>query len=115
MIPVALTADYAKKPEDDGVVILYSSVSGGSTEPNNLGAVSIQSFITRVHLRITVYQKTLTHEAGHWVGLYHTFQGGCSFPGDHVWDTPAEAGPAKGCPIGRDSCPAETSDDPIRT
>jgi Pregnancy-associated plasma protein-A len=54
--------------------------------------------------------KTLPHEAGHWLNLYHTFQGGCSEPGDMIPDTPAQASPTSGCPVGRDSCPASGLD-----
>ncbi|EKG14371.1 Peptidase M43 pregnancy-associated plasma-A [Macrophomina phaseolina MS6] len=63
--------------------------------------------------------KSLVHEAGHWVGLYHTFSGGCEANYDYIDDTPLEAVPESsisalgGCPIGRDSCPDDPGLDPI--
>jgi hypothetical protein len=78
--------DYARKGEIDGIRVHYDSLPGGSITNFNLG-------------------ETATHEAGHWLGLYHTFQGGCTELNDEVQDTPAQSSPTSGCPEGRDSCP----------
>jgi hypothetical protein len=78
--PVGTTADV---PED-GVSILFRSITGGDFAPFNLGATAV-------------------HEAGHWLGLLHTFAGeSCDGDGDGLDDTPQQATFATGCPVGLD-------------
>ncbi|KAL8382717.1 hypothetical protein RB595_006484 [Gaeumannomyces hyphopodioides] len=80
----------------DGVIITGATQPGGDLPKYNLGYTAV-------------------HEIGHWLGLLHTFQGGCQEKdgGDLVADTPAEATASSGCPVGKNTCPNRPGVDPI--
>jgi hypothetical protein len=108
-----LPSDYELDPKDDGVVIQSQTLPGGPLDSYSEG-------------------KTLVHETGHWLGLYHTFEtdlgffqlinlflsvfrirNGCNTDGDGVSDTPSQRSATFGCPESRDSCPLRPGLDPI--
>jgi hypothetical protein len=85
---------YAASPFLDGVSVNVAALPGGRAAGYNLG-------------------DTVIHEVGHWLGLLHTFQGGCEEPGDLVADTAPEGEPSFYCQTTRDTCDAEGLD-PVR-
>ena len=109
---------------DQGTLNIYISNPGGgllgwATFPNSYSTNSANDGVVVLGASLPVavpvgpYDEgdTLVHEVGHWLGLYHTFQGGCRGEGDFVADTPAVRSPNYGCPSGRDSCKKSPDDD----
>ncbi|MGO4258429.1 zinc metalloprotease [Marmoricola sp. RAF53] len=69
---------YRLNPKLDSVTVNVDGLTGGRANGYNLG-------------------DTVIHEVGHWMGLFHTFEGGCSEINDAVADTPAEKAPNYRC------------------
>lgn len=79
-------------PAKDGVVISYTTISNSGSKQGNNG-------------------RTLTHETGHWLNLYHLW--GDTYCGDDlVDDTPRQSTYTPGCPTGiRRTCGNNQSGD----
>lgn len=71
--------------EVDGIVVRYTTMPGGAEPYKNLG-------------------DQVVHEVGHWLGLFHTAEGGCDPPGDCVDDTDPEESRKLDCPTNYYSC-----------
>lgn len=88
----SIPSKYYSDPRSDGVMIRHSTVTNGTRKNFDMG-------------------RTLTHEVGHWLGLFHPFEGGCdNGVGDNVADTPPQRSASEGCPVGRDSCEGDGPD-----
>ena len=85
---------YSGTPRLDHVSVNFAALPGGKARGYNLG-------------------DTLVHETGHWLGLFHTFEGGCRGNGDIVVDTPPEGEPSYYCQTRRDTCKADDLKDPV--
>jgi hypothetical protein len=94
-----------------------------SFAPNNDGIVIRADYVGSIQSGNSSHMgRTLTHEVGHWVGLYHPFQDGCvgqtasncATAGDRVCDTPpvAEANFGSVCDATLNSCTGDNPDLP---
>lgn len=85
-------------PINDGIFLDIKTTPGGPSQCCNLG-------------------KSLIHEAGHWLGLLHTFSGySCdeSNMNDYISDTPQQLSYTNNdCPVNADTCPGRPGLDPI--
>ena len=77
----------------DGVVIGFQTLPGGTILNRGEG-------------------DTLVHEVGHWLGLFHTYEGACDDRGDEVADTNSEGSPGGDCEA-EDTCPDSSGFDPV--
>jgi Pregnancy-associated plasma protein-A/Secretion system C-terminal sorting domain len=92
-------------PNFDGIVMNYRVFGNSSSSTCNC-------------ILTANYQqgKILAHEVGHYLGLYHTFEGGChdtiginsQIKGDLVVDTPPVDLQNTGCPNNVDSCTSDS-------
>jgi Pregnancy-associated plasma protein-A/Secretion system C-terminal sorting domain len=112
---------WSVKWDGSGLLGYAQFPSNGTTTANSDGVVAGHTFFgSRTiypagNYSGTQYDKgrTMTHEVGHFLGLAHTFQGGCTGAGDNCADTPAVGTANYGCVAGTDSCPAATGLDMI--
>jgi hypothetical protein len=84
-----------------GTALMYGGNDGTVVNINNFGLSGHQN--APYHLG-----RTLTHELGHYMGLYHTFEFGCMAEGDSIKDTPPVLSSHAGCDKGSNTCSTDS-------
>ncbi|OAA61558.1 metalloprotease 1 [Cordyceps fumosorosea ARSEF 2679] len=98
------------RSEDD-----KTSLNGRCTFPDSNSASAPKPDGCIVRTKAWDNKQTTTHEVGHWLGLFHTFQGetsskSCDANNDYVDDTPAMKKDSKDCSGDADTCPSAGKD-----
>jgi hypothetical protein len=83
------------------------------TRPNQDGVALHQATLPSGVFRGYNRGDTAVHEVGHWLGLYHTFQGRCSDKNDEVKDTPPVREPSYICDEDKDTCLQDDEPDAV--
>jgi hypothetical protein len=103
-----------RAPMGQGIILGWSSAVWDARRRTALDGITLhQESLPGGSLRSYDEGDSLVHEAGHWLGLLHTFEGGCSEPNDLVEDTPAHPNPTHTCDAGQDTCDLP-GEDPVR-
>lgn len=90
---------YVNKPRAprgfSGLLLGYSTFPWNHSARPKLDGVTVNILSLPVKHSRTGYNlgDTVVHETGHWLGLLHTFEGGCFGRNDGLDDTPAEKDP----------------------
>lgn len=107
-----------------GTILGYAQFPSSMTFASSLDGIVIRSdYVGSIQSgNSSNMGRTLTHEVGHWVGLYHPFQDGCTgqtasncaSAGDRVCDTPPVAAANYGsvCDAVLNSCTGDNPDLP---
>jgi hypothetical protein len=103
-----LTAGYAQFPDLSGLAGLdprngLAQTDGVVVRASRLGSIVKAPWARALDNPRFDRGRTLTHEVGHYLGLFHPYQGGC-LRGDFCDDTPAQEGRTFNCPTNRTSC-----------
>ncbi len=96
-----------------GGTLGYSSFPGGPADED--GLVVRHNYFGTIGSAASSLGRTGTHEVGHWLGIYHTFNNSCGndlcLDGDYVCDTPPVSTANFGCSISN-SCNNDSPDLP---